>query len=194
MITKPENLVSANKDAIESVLTTIKTTFDSSERLAALNLNTTRSLVEQTTANVKAMLTVSTPDDLLKLQAAMVKPMAEKALAYYRNCYEIVAQGIEEAVKPFEVRAAEMNKAFAIELEKAAAASPVGSEAALAAVKTSIAAANSTYDQVSKASRQAVEIAEANMAAATDAAVKAVTSVPTTPATTGSTSRAKKSA
>jgi len=193
MITKPENLVSANKNAIESVLKTIKTTFDSSERLAALNLNTSRSLVEQTTANVKAMLTVSTPEDLLKLQAAMVQPMAEKALAYYRNCYEIVAQGIEEAVKPFEVQAAEMNKAFAIELEKAAAASPIGSEAALAAVKTSIAAANSTFDKVSKASRQAVEIAEANMTAATDAAVKAVTSLPT-PATPAAASRAKKSA
>lgn len=193
MITKPENLVNANKDAIESVLTTFKTTFDSSERLAALNLNTTRSLVEQATANVKAMLTVSTPEELLKLQAAMVQPMAEKALAYYRNCYEIVAQSIEEAVKPFEVQAAEMNKAFAIELEKAAAASPVGSEAAVAAVRTSIAAANSTYDQVSKASRQAVEIAEANMTAATDAAVKAVANLPAT-STAPSAARGKKTA
>lgn len=174
MIATPEKLSSAHKAAVESVLNTTRTIFDSSERLAALNLNTARELLEDSSNNMRQALAAKNPEELLNLQTHMAKPMAEKLLAYYRNCYEIIAQSIEDAVKPFEIQFAQINKALASEMEKAAASSPIGSEAALAAVKTSIAAANSTYDQVSKASRQVVEIAEANLSAATDAAVKAV--------------------
>ena len=39
-------------------------------------------------------------------------------------------------------------------------------------LKSAVAAANSAYDSVSKATKQAVEMAEANVAAATSAAVK----------------------
>ena len=190
MYTNPEKLTAGSKIAVESTLTTLKTVFDSSERLAALNLNTARALFEDGSANVKTLLAAKTPEELFELQTAMIRPLSEKALAYYRTCYEIIAQGIEEVVKPYEVQFAEANKVIAVELEKAAASSPVGSDAAVAAVKSSIAAANSAFDQVSKVSRQVVELTETNISAATDAAVKAIT---TTPGSTAA-SRRKKTA
>lgn len=174
MSTTPEKLSAVHKATIDSALAALQTVFDSSERLAALNLNTARALISEGSANAKALLGAKNPDELVKLQTAMARPAVEKALAYYRNYYEIVAQSFEEAIRPFEIQFAELNKLVCTELEKAAKAAPVGSEAALAAVKSGIAAANSTYDQVTRATRQAVEIAEANMAAAADAAVKAV--------------------
>lgn len=174
MITTPEKLSAAHKAAVESALAAVRTVYDASERLAALNLDTARALIVDGTANVKALVAAKSPDELIKLQTAMMRPAAEKALGYYRNGYEIVAQSFEEAIKPLEIQFAELSKLFCAELEKAAKAAPIGSEAALAAVKSGIAAANSTYDQVTKATRQVVEIAEANIAAAADAAVKAV--------------------
>jgi len=51
---------------------------------------------------------------------------------------------------------------------------PAGSDVAVAAVKSAIAAANSAYDSMNKAAKQVAEIAEANVAAATSATVKAV--------------------
>lgn len=174
MFAKIENLSVSPELVVESGIKTLRTAFDSSERLAALNLNTARALLEDGTASVKAMLAVKSPEELVSLQAALVRPMAEKMLAYYRNCYEVMAQTLEETVKPFESQFAAINKNIASELEKAAAASPVGAEVAVAAVKSSIAAANSTFDQVSRASRQAVEMAESNLTAATEAAVKAI--------------------
>jgi phasin family protein len=174
MMTTPEKLSIVHKAAIDFALATVRTAYDSSERLVALNLNTARALIADGTANVKALAEAKSPDELIKLQTAMARPAVEKALGYYRNCYEIVAQSCEEAIKPLEIQFAELSKLFCAELEKAAKAAPVGSEAALAAVKSGIAAANSTYDQVTKATRQVVEIAEANIAAAADAAVKAV--------------------
>ncbi len=173
----PEKFSAAHKAAVESSLNIVKTVFDSAERLVVLNLNTARSLFEDSSANLKALLAVKTPEEFFSLQTSFAQPAAAKAVAYYRNSYEIVAQSIEEIAKPFEAQMIETNKLVAAELEKAAKSAPVGSEAALAAVKSTIAAANSTYDQVTKATRQVAEMAEANMAAATDVAVKAV-SVP----------------
>lgn len=164
----------AGKTAVESSLNIAKTVFDSAERLVVLNLNTGRAVLEESTINLKALLAVKTPEEFFKLQSSFAQPAAAKAVAYYRNVYEIVAQSVEDVVKPLEAQIVETNKFVAAELEKAAKSSPVGSEAALAAVKSTIAAANSTYDQVSKATRQVAEMAEANLVAATDVAVKAV--------------------
>ena len=173
----------AGKAAVESSMNIFKTVFDSAERLVVLNLNTGRAVLEEATANLKALLAVKTPEEFFALQSSFAQPAAAKAVAYYRNCYEIVAQSVEDVAKPLEAHMVETNKFVASELEKAAKSAPVGSEAALAAVKSTIAAANSTYDQVSKATRQVAEMAEANMAAATDVAVKAVSTPAPAPKT-----------
>jgi hypothetical protein len=55
-------------------------------------------------------------------------------------------------------------------LDKLAKNAPAGSDVAVAAVKSALAAANTAYDSVSKAARQATELAEANFAAASNAA------------------------
>lgn len=169
----------ASKSVVESSMNIAKTVFDSAERLVVLNLNTGRAALEESSVNLKALVAVKTPEEFFALQSSFAQPAAAKAVAYYRNCYEIIAQSIEDVAKPFEAQMVETNKFVAAELEKAAKSAPVGAETALAAVKSTIAAANSTYDQVSKATRQVAEMAEANMAAATDVAVKAVsTSAP----------------
>jgi phasin family protein len=159
---------------VEAAMAVFKCAFDTAERLAALNLNTLRAGFVDATAGIQAAVDVKDPQALVALQAGLLQPAAERALSYYRSSYEILTQGCQEAVKPFEAGFAQMNKTVAAELEKAAGAAPVGSEAAVAAVKSSVAAANSTFDQVNRATRQVIEMAEANLAAATDAAVKAV--------------------
>src|SRR6266850_1390481 len=45
---------------------------------------------------------------------------------------------------------------------------PAGSDVAVAAVKSMLAAANSAYDNMNRVAKQATEIAEANVAAATE--------------------------
>lgn len=174
MIKTPENFALATKTAFDTCSTAARTGFDSVERLTALNLNTARALFVEGSDNVRALLAVKSPNEFFALQASIARPAAEKALAYYRGCYEILAQGLEEAVKPFELQFAEANKAFASTLEKAARSAPAGSDFAVAAVQSAIAAANSTFDSVSKATRKVVEMTEANVVATADAAVKAV--------------------
>ncbi len=50
---------------------------------------------------------------------------------------------------------------------------PTGSESAVALLKSTLASANNAYDSLNKAAKQAVEVAENNLAAATKATVQA---------------------
>lgn len=174
----PEQFVAANKANVETVLTLANAAFASAERFAALNLNTARSVLEDGVSNVKALLAAKDVQELIKLQTALAQPLVEKAVAYARSAYEIASQSQEEVSKVFEGQVAELNKGVVTALDKAAKTAPAGSDVAVAAVKSAIAAANSAYDSVSKAAKQVAEIAEANVAAATTATVKAVSTAP----------------
>jgi phasin family protein len=174
MYATPEQFASANKANVEAMLTLANTAFASAERLAALNLNTARAVLEDGVNNAKALLGAKDLQEVISLQATLAQPAVEKAVAYSRSVYEISAQTQEEFSKLVEAQFAEVNKNVASTLDKAAKSAPAGSDVAVAAVKSAIAAANSAYDTMSKAAKQVAEIAEANVAAATNATVKAV--------------------
>ena len=174
MYTTPEQLASANKSNVETLLTIANTIFASAERFAALNLNTARVVLEDTVGNAKAMLGAKDAQELLSLQSTLAQPSLEKAIAYSRSVYEIATQAQEEMNKVFESQYAEVNKTVSSALDKAAKNAPAGSDVAVAAVRSAIAAANSAYDSMNKAAKQVAEMTEANVAAATSATVKAV--------------------
>jgi phasin family protein len=170
----PDQLAATNKANIETLLSLTNSAFANAERLAALNLNTARSVLEDSVSSTKALLGTKDVQELVSLQASLIQPLLEKSVSYARSVYEIASQGQEELAKVLETQLAELNKNVSSALDKAAKSAPVGSDVAVAAVKSAIAAANSAYDNFSKAVKQATEIAEANVAAATNATVKAV--------------------
>ncbi len=176
--TTPEQFAAANKANIETLMTVANTAFASAERFAALNLNTARAMLEDSVANAKAMMAVKDVQGFMGLQASLAQPSVEKAVAYSRSVYEIATQTSEEMSKVFEGQFADLNKNVASALDQAAKNAPAGSDVAVAAVKQAIAAANSAYDSMTKAAKQVAEIAEANVAAATTATVKAVGTTP----------------
>lgn len=179
MFNTPEQFASANKANIENLLNVANTAFVSAERIAALNLNTARSLLEGSVEGAKSLLAIKDVQELLNLQTSLVQPALDKVVGYSRSLYEIASQTNEEFTKVVETQVAEINKNVNSALDKAVKNAPAGSDVAVAAVKSAIAAANSAYDTLTKTAKQVAEIAEANVAAATSATVKAVgSSVP----------------
>jgi phasin family protein len=174
MTATPEQFIAINKANVETLLSLANTAFANAERLAALNLNTARSVLEDGVANTKALLGAKDVQELVSLQSSLAQPLVEKVVAYTRSVYEITSQSQEEVSKLLEAQVAELNKGIASALDQAAKSAPAGSDVAVAAVKSAIAAANSAYDSLSKTAKQVAEIAEANVAAATNATVKAV--------------------
>lgn len=169
-----EQFATAAKANLEKTVELANASFARAERLSALNLNTARAALDDSIAAAKALLATKDPQEFVKLQAELAKPLQDKAIAYGRSVYAILAEGQQEFVKLFETQLAELNSNFITALDKAAKSAPAGSEAAFAVIKQGVAAANSAYDNVSRAAKQAVEAAEANVVATTDSAVKSV--------------------
>jgi phasin family protein len=174
MYSTPEQFAGANKANVETLLTIANTAFASAERLAALNLNTARILLEDSVNNAKTLLAAKDVQELLGMQTALAQPTFEKAVAYSRSIYEIATQTQDEFSKIFDSQYVEMNKNVSNVLDKVAKSAPAGSDVAVAAVKSAVAAANSAYETMNKAAKQVAEMTEANVAAATSATVKAV--------------------
>ena len=96
MYNTPEQLTGANKANVETLLTIANTAFASAERLAALNLNTARILLEDCVNNAKALMSAKDVQELLSMQTTLAQPAFEKAVAYSRSVYEIATQTQEE--------------------------------------------------------------------------------------------------
>ena len=174
MFNTPEQFAAANNASVDAMFTLANTALASAERIAALNLNTARSMLEDGVANAKAMLGAKDPQEFFAVQASLAQPGLEKAVAYTRSVYEISAQSKEEISKLLEAQFNDFQKQVLSLLEKATKNAPAGSDVAVSAVKSAIAAATSAFDSMNKAAKQVADIAEANVAAATNATVKAV--------------------
>jgi phasin family protein len=174
MFTTPEQFAAANKASVDAMLSLANTALASAERFAALNLNTARSMLEDGVANTKAILGAKDPQEAMSVQASLAQPNVEKAVAYSRSLSEITAQSKEEVAKLLEGQFGDFQKQVAGLLDQAAKSAPAGSDVAVAAVKSAIAAATSAFDNMNKAAKQVADIAEANVTAATNATVKAV--------------------
>ena len=104
----------------------------------------------------------------MSLQSTFAQPAIEKAIAYSKSVYEVATQTNTDLTKATERRVTEWNENFVSMLDKAAKNAPAGSDVAVSAVKQMLAAANSAYDNFNKVAKQATEIAEANVAAASE--------------------------
>ena len=116
----------------------------------------------------KAALSVKDAQELLALQAGLLQPSAEKAVAYGRHLYDIAATTNAEVGKVAEDADGRAQKKFLAGVDGAIKNAPAGTENAVSLVKSAIAAANNAYESVQKAAKQAAEIADANIQAVTE--------------------------
>jgi len=161
-----EQLSSTNKASVETFMTIANATFAGAERLAALNLNAARTFVEDSAANTRALLAVKDVEEMVSLQKSLAQPDTDKATDYSRRVYEIATQTQGVLSQVIEAQMSELNKNLTLALDKAVKNAPAGSDLAVNALRSAISAANSAYDSMSKAAKQATEMAEANLAAA----------------------------
>jgi len=172
MYATPEQFAAANKANVEALFSIAQAQFSAFERLSALNFNTTKTAFQDSVSQAKALMSVKDAQELVNLSASSAQPALEKAIAYSRNVYEVAAQTQAEVTKLAESQAAQMNKTVVALIDKLSMNAPAGSDVAVAAVKSAMAAANSAYDNFTKAVKQATDMAEANVTAATATVVK----------------------
>lgn len=169
-----EQISAANKMNLETLLGLANKAFEGIEKMVELNMQAIKATLHENIDHTKKSLSTKDAQEFLSMQANMLQPIAEKALAYGRQCYDILAHTQAEFTQAAEAQMAENSQkmqAFAGGVVKSA---PAGSESATAMLKAAINASNIAYETIYKAAKQAAEMAESNIQAATQVANKAV--------------------
>lgn len=168
-----EQIMASHKANIETLFGLTHKAFEGVEKLVELNVQATKAALAETANHTQAVMGVKDAQELLALQAGLVQPLAEKTAAYSRHLYDIASAAGADIGKTFESQAAEAQSKFTALVDNAAKNAPAGSEAAVAMMKSSVAAANNAYESVQKAVKQATDMAETNFNTVTTSAVNA---------------------
>jgi phasin family protein len=168
MYVTPEQIQAASKANVDAMLSLYATQFAAIEKFAALNVNAAKTAFEDSLSSTRALFGAKDVQEFVSLQNSFATPAMEKAIAYSKSIYEVATETNAELSKAAEKRVADWNENFTALLDKAMKNAPAGSDVAVAGIKSMLAAANSAYDNFTKVTKQATEIAEANVAAATE--------------------------
>lgn len=162
-----EQFSTASKAQLAAQLTLLDAlsnkTFESIEKIVDLNLDTAKASLEESHAAVKQFLTAKDTQEWLSLSAAYAQPNAEKALAYGRRLAGIASGAQAEFSKTAETQIMETSRKMLELVEEFAKNAPAGTENVFALVKSAIGTANASYEQLSKAGKQAADAAQANL-------------------------------
>jgi phasin family protein len=173
MFTTPAQFAELQKGQMDAAVALSQTFFDAAERLMELNLAAAKATLEESVEKSQALLSAKDVQEMIALSSNNAQPTLDKAVSYSRTVYGIANGANAEVSRIIEAQIAESNKKVAQLIDFAAKNAPAGSEPAVTAFKTAVAAINTAYDTFSKAAKQAVEMAESNVVAATSATMKA---------------------
>jgi phasin family protein len=168
-----EQVMAAQKANVQTLFGLTGKAFEGMEKLIELNMQVAKTAFEEASEATTAALSVKDAQELMSLQASFLQPTAEKVAAYSRHVYDITASTNADVTKAAEAQMAEAQRKFLNLVDSAAKNAPAGTENAVALVRSAVAAANNAFESVQKASKQAVEVADANIQAMTNTAVKA---------------------
>jgi phasin family protein len=168
-----EQVIAHNKANLNNLFSLTHQAFAGVEKLVELNLTAARAAMSESADHAKAVLSVKDAQELLALQAGLLQPLAEKSAAYSRHIYDIASSTSADLSKSIEVKATEAQQAVMGYIDAALKNAPAGSEQAVAFFKQAVTAGNNAVESVQKAVKQAADLAETNLQAVTDTAVKA---------------------
>jgi phasin family protein len=182
MFTSPEQFASATKALFEFQLETFNSLTSKAvqgvEQVIALNLATARSGLESSAAAGKDISQASDPKAALAATAAHIKPGASNAVAYQQQLGDIIKDIQTEFTTAAEAHMAEAKSNLSALIYDVTKNVPPGSENAVQIVKSAIDNAFLGYEQVTKATKQAVQAVEAQIAKASEQVTKAAGTEP----------------
>jgi phasin family protein len=138
---------------------------DNAERVISLQLQYAKGTIEQASATAKAATGAKDVQQLLDVRTRSAENAVEWLMNYSRSFYEVASEAQSELSKLAEERMSAFQRAATESVEQAAKSSPAGSAAAVAAIKSSLAATTAAFDTFTKAAK--------NVATYTDAGIRA---------------------
>lgn len=171
----PQQVLARQTASLNALIAAQSAVFGGFEKLVDLNMKVVKATLDEVVQKSQQAATLKDPQELAAFGNGLALPGAEKALAYGKHVYDIVAGVQTELVQLAEAQIAEGQQQVNEVVEQLSKNAPAGSESAVAMLKSSLATANSAYESLTKAAKQAAEVAESNLNAAANATFKAAT-------------------
>jgi phasin family protein len=169
-----EQIMASHKANLETLFGLTHKAFEGIEKLVELNVQATKAALSESANHAQAIMGVKDAQELIALQAGMVQPLAEKTAAYSRHLYDIAQAANTDMGKTIEEQTAQAQKKIMDLVDVASEKAPAGSETAIAVMKSAVAAANTAFESMQKAVKQAGDMAESNFNTVSESTVTAV--------------------
>ena len=173
MYNPTEQFTELNKANVAQATKFASVAIENAEKLFNLNLTAAKAVLAQSIEGAQAVATVKDVQELLSLRAKLAELSVQSALGYSRTLYELSSEAQTEFSALAEEAWSAYTKGVATWVEKASASAPAGSDVAINAFKSTIAASTAAFDQFQKATKQVVSLADASYRAAAANATKA---------------------
>ena len=154
------------RDAIAAAAKATRISLDSAERTIAVQLEYTKGALAQAALNARAITQAKDVNELLALRSRIAENAIENVLGYSRSLYDVASEAQAEFSRLAEERMSTYQQAVTQGVDQAAKAAPGGSDVAVAAMKSQLAATTAAFDTFTKAARHLASFADAGVKAA----------------------------
>ena len=152
--------------SVDSAARFTRISMDSAERAVAVQLEFAKGALNQATLNARAMSQAKDVQELFALRARIAENALENLMGYSRSLYEVASEAQSELGKLAEERMSSFQQAVSETVDQAAKSAPAGSDVAVAAIKSSLAATTAAFDTFTKAAKNAASYTDAGIRAA----------------------------
>src|SRR5215471_9603162 len=166
MYSATEQFADFNKSNVAQASKVAALALENAEKLIQLNINAAKVVLANSVEGASAAASVKDLQDLITLRSRYAETGVEAVTAYTRSLYELGSEAQAQFTALAEEAWSSYSKDAAAWVEKASKSAPAGSDAAVNAFKSTIAASTAAFDQFQKATKQVVSLADANVRAA----------------------------
>jgi phasin family protein len=154
-----------NRAALESAAKFTRISLDNAERTLNVQLEYTKGAFTQAAHTARAVAQAKDVQELFSLRSRIAENSLENLIGYSRSLYEVASGTQSEISRLAEERMASFQRAMSEGVDQAAKSAPGGSDLAVAAMKSSLAATTAAFDSFSKAAKNMASYADAGVTA-----------------------------
>ncbi len=166
MYNATEQFAELNKANVEQATKLAAVALQNVEKLFQANLDAAKFALSQGVESAAAVAAVKDIQELSAVRAKYAENGLQGALGYSRSLYEIASETQAQYTALAEDAFASYTKGLASWVDKAGENAPAGSDVAVNAFKSTVAATTAAFDQFQKATKQVVSLADASVRAA----------------------------
>jgi len=154
------------RTAADSAARAARISMDSAERAFTIQLEYAKGAIQQATLNARAVSQVKDVQELFTLRTRIAENAFENLVGYSRSLYEVASEAQSEYSRLAEERMARFQAAISEGVDQAARSAPAGSDVAIAAIKSQLAATTAAFDTFTKAAKNLASYADAGITTA----------------------------